>query len=246
MQIIGARIIELEETGSTNAYAGLLLQREQAEEGTVVTARNQTAGRGQGDNTWDSEAGMNLTFTVILYPAFLPPARQFLLNKAVSLGVYDFLHSHTEAVSIKWPNDLYLGGRKAGGILLQHRICGDAIEASLVGIGININQARFHPSLPDPVSLIHLLNREVVLEEALTQVLRFLDIRYRRLKDNPDQPPDDEYNQALMGFGIPRLYRSDNQTFQGIIRGVDAEGRLLVELPEGELQSFSHREIVFL
>ncbi|MCK9423009.1 MAG: hypothetical protein M0Q38_10450 [Bacteroidales bacterium] len=91
--MIGSEIIEIDRIDSTNAYAARILEKDELAEGTIIVARDQFAGRGQQDNDWLSEPGKNLTFTLILYPRTLPPDRQFLLNKTISLAVLDFVRS---------------------------------------------------------------------------------------------------------------------------------------------------------
>jgi len=105
---------------STNNYASLIAGKSGIPEGTLVWAGFQSAGRGQAGNRWESEAGKNLTFSLILYPHFLPPEMQFLLSEAVSLGITDFLTLYIPNPLIKWPNDIYAENRKIGGILIEH------------------------------------------------------------------------------------------------------------------------------
>ena len=85
------RIIEIDRVDSTNSYAERLLKERKIPEGTIIWAQEQTAGKGQGNNVWLSESSKNLTISMILYPRFLPVDQQFILNKAVSLGVIDFV-----------------------------------------------------------------------------------------------------------------------------------------------------------
>lgn len=99
---------------STNKYCELL-DLTAVGEFTVVCAREQTAGIGQWGNVWHSEPGKNLTFSLVLKPTFLPFEQQYMLTKAVSLGVVDCLIPllpEGQEVSIKWPNDIYIGMRK--------------------------------------------------------------------------------------------------------------------------------------
>jgi len=245
MERIGNRIIELKEIDSTNAYAGRLLQSGDVEEGTVVWAFSQTAGKGQGENKWESEPGKNLTFSLVLHPSFLRAEQQFYLNKVISLGVVDFFRDFTEEVSIKWPNDIYLGDKKAGGILLQHRIIGDLMETTIAGIGINVNQVNFNPGLPDAVSLTGILGLELDLRESLLRLLYSLELRYGQLIKRNLHFLDQEYHRSLYGFGSLRMFRKGNERIEGIIRGVDESGRLLIWHPGREQKAYTHREILF-
>lgn len=191
--------------------------------------------------------------TLCLQPRFLAPDRQFQLNKAISLGVLDFIRSFHNpasgvpfpACSIKWPNDIYTGDRKIGGILIEHKVMGTTIESSFAGIGLNINQTRFDPGIPDPVSLVHILGRETVLKDALQSVCSFINGRYLLLQQ-PGQPGlDREYDQNLLGFGQWRTFMRDGVNMEGRVKGVDNSGRLMVEDRTGEIQCFSHGEITY-
>src|SRR5512133_1210860 len=111
------RLITLPETGSTNEYATAFLRCEAPEPFTVIRALAQKSGKGQKGSSWESEDGKNLTFTIITYPDFLPPEKQFYLSIVASLAVTDFLKEILPAVQVKWPNDIYFNSRKLGGIL---------------------------------------------------------------------------------------------------------------------------------
>ena len=119
-KIIGSKIERINELGSTNNYAATQLLTKRLQEGTVFVANSQLDGRGQVSNKWESEPGKNLTFSILLFPDFLEIMRQFEISKAISLGVADFLKEHTDQVSIKWPNDIYIGNRKVAGILIEN------------------------------------------------------------------------------------------------------------------------------
>ena len=106
--------IRLEEVDSTNRYAKTLSE---SDEWQLVTAEFQTAGRGAGTNSWESERGENLLFSLVVRPKSLEASRAFALSEALSLAISDALSSYVEGVSIKWPNDIYCGQRKMTGIL---------------------------------------------------------------------------------------------------------------------------------
>lgn len=260
--MIGNHIIELDSVDSTNLYADHLLETAEPPDGTIIVAREQFAGRGQAGNSWSSEPGKNLTCSVLLYPHFLPADRQFLLNKVISLSVLDFVHAvlqdHRMAlrtglsrpeiprVSIKWPNDIYVGNKKAGGILIAHKIMGDRLKASVVGIGININQTVFPADLPNPVSLTLLTGREYDLKESRSSLCRCLDLRYLALSRYGPANLDEAYHRHLLGMEVwGRFILHENET-EGFIKGVDDLGRLLVEDREGSVNTYMHKEIEYL
>jgi len=258
--LIGKNVIELVRVDSTNAFADTLLMQGQPADGDVVWAHEQFAGRGQHDHIWTSAPGKNLTFTVILRPSFLAPDRQFLLNKAVALALVDFIdHSLNAAsriphpvscitrpsLSIKWPNDIYAADKKIGGILIENKIMGATLETSLAGIGVNINQEHFPAGIPNPVSLIHFLHREIALKDALLNLCGCLDLRYNTLKLSGSISLDLEFDQRLMGFDEWRKFTCLNKPLDGKIRGVNNLGQLQLETRKGKLLIFNHGEIQF-
>lgn len=256
--MIGDRIIELSRVDSTNSYASQVFANTEFVDGTIIWAHDQFAGRGQHNNIWKCETGKNLTFTVCLKPRFLPPDRQFKLNKAIALGVIDFIRcslypvqqmrdiSPVSASCIKWPNDIYVGEQKIGGILIENTIMGSIFETSFVGIGVNINQTHFASDIPNPVSLINILGHETVLKEALLSLCNFLNIRYMEIFQTDMANLDLAFDQTLLGFDHWRYFLRGGDQMEGKIKGVDDIGRLRVESRYGETHCFGHKEIEFV
>ena len=114
------QIIRLEEASSTNHYLRDLLARGPLPEGSVVVTENQTAGRGQIGNVWESEPGKNLTFSLVLYPDCIPANRQFLISQIAALSVKETLEAYTGDVTVKWPNDIYWKDKKICGMLIEN------------------------------------------------------------------------------------------------------------------------------
>ena len=243
--MIGAPIIELKQIPSTNDYAQELISKSEVSEGTIIIAHEQTAGKGQGDNTWESEPGKNLTFTVVLHPVFLLPEQQFYLNKAISLAIIDHLGTilKYKPVHIKWPNDIYYDDKKLGGILITNIISGNNFITSIAGIGLNINQTVFNKSIPNPESLKQILNQDFDIHEYLTTLCKTLDDRYNNLREKRFPVLDNDYKNCLLGYSEWRKYRAGKKEFEGQIRGVDEFGRLEIRTRAGELLAFSHGEI---
>jgi len=246
MGTIGHAIIDLEEVDSTNLYAERLLKKGTVEEGTVIIAKNQTAGRGEGENRWESEPGRNLTLTVVLHPMFLPAGRQFLINKVISLGVCHFLCDYVEGVCIKWPNDMLISSKKVGGILIRHVVNNEMLETTIAGIGINVNQTHFDHHLSGAVSLAQVLRHDLVLKNALKQLCVFLEIQYDALKRGKLDFLEFGYCNALLGYDEKRKYKIGQKMVDGTIRGVDEFGRLLVEISGKPVQAFNHKEIEYI
>jgi BirA family transcriptional regulator, biotin operon repressor / biotin---[acetyl-CoA-carboxylase] ligase len=242
------RIIELDKVDSTNSFALKLLGSGKVADGTVIRAKSQTAGKGQGENTWVSAPGKNLTISMIVYPGFLPVENQFMLNKAVALAVLDFFKTILPPASckIKWPNDIYAGFSKLGGILINNTVSGSFFDASVIGIGLNINQSRFDPELPNPVSVRQLIDSETDLDQSLTVLIDKLDHRYDQLKKGDFLMLDLEYRNNLLCINEERKFRTDVGMFNGIIRDVDLFGRLIIETADKRRLIFSHKEVELL
>lgn len=242
---LGSNIIQLDIIDSTNHFAENLMTSSDVPEGLVVIARKQTGGVGQGSNTWKSQAGKNLTLSLVLYPQFLAPEKMFLLNKAISLAVLDLVKSYIsdQTCTIKWPNDIYIRDCKTAGILINNTIGGHVYESAVVGIGLNINQTCFTHDLPNPISLKHITKQEFAIKDVLHDLLVHLDERYDQLQKGDNL--EEEYEKNLYRYKKKTVYLIDGKKVSGIIKGVDNYGKLLVEI-NNKIKSFNHGEITFM
>ena len=139
----GNSVIHLTSVDSTNKYAATLLRKENIPEGTVILADVQTHGKGQGGNTWLSDKDLNLLFSLILKPDFLPAYKQFYLSMSIASGIHDCMADLGIRSWIKWPNDILIQDKKVAGILIENTIQFQNIQTSIVGIGLNVNQVTF-------------------------------------------------------------------------------------------------------
>lgn len=236
------------ECPSTNSLAADLSQSGKAPEGTVVVTHHQTAGRGQRGNTWESGRGLNLTLSVVLQPSFISAARQFQLNKAISLAVRDTISTYTtEPVRVKWPNDIMIGSKKVCGILIENQLSGEKLVRSIVGIGLNVNQQAFESPLASSLSAHS--GKPIDLAEVFDQLMLSLERRYLQLRSQEtgdrSKELDDDYVRAMFRLDEKHLYIIGNNEVEGIIKGVIAGGRLLVEI-ENKERSFDLKEIKFV
>ena len=215
-------------------------------EGTVIMAETQYAGRGQSANLWHSEPGKNLTFSILLNPRFLPVARQFDLNMAVSLAVNDVLSAYFgAAASIKWPNDMYIGTDKIGGMLIENIVQGAELKHAIIGIGINVNQPDFPPELKNVTSFKKILHTDYDLNGLKNEICRSVEARYLQLKAGKKDTLLADYLDNLYLFNQQALYRIGNKEVTGKITGISPEGFLLLETEEG-LRQFGLKEIEFV
>ncbi|MFO7978067.1 MAG: biotin--[acetyl-CoA-carboxylase] ligase [Bacteroidales bacterium] len=244
----GRTRIVLSQTDSTNMEAFRLLERGQLEEGTLVITREQTAGRGQGNTSWESEPGSNLTFSVILKPSFLEVSRQFLLTKVISLAVKEVIERRVapHRVSIKWPNDIYIGNGKVCGMLIENRIMGSQFQVCVAGIGINVNQRVFRSQAPNPVSVSQITQSLHDRDEILNDFCSTLDKRYLQLQNQQTALLDHDYLQALLGMNKPREFMEAGRKFTATITGVSEYGWLILMDERGCRQEYDLKQIRFL
>ena len=127
---------------------------------SVIAAREQTAGRGQGTHTWHSRPGENLTFSLLFRPQELHAEDIIVITCATTLGIRDYLLSRGVESRIKWPNDIWVGDRKICGILIENKLDGKLVQESIIGIGLNLNQTEWPEELPNPVSLKQLTGKD--------------------------------------------------------------------------------------
>ncbi|HMO31578.1 MAG TPA: biotin--[acetyl-CoA-carboxylase] ligase [Lacibacter sp.] len=222
-----APLLELNSTDSTNNYAMRLVHAGLAQPGGAVLAYAQTAGKGQRGKTWASPPGESLSLSLLLQPTFLLPAQGFQLLAATAAGVRDILsHCCGRDLHIKWMNDLYQGDRKAGGILIENLVNGNRWNWAVVGIGINVNQEAFDPSLPNPVSLRQITGRVTPVRPLAEQLQAAVLQRVQQLETEGFAPLLAIYNQWLYKRDDEVRFRQGSRVFTAVPAEVDAEGLL--------------------
>ena len=244
---MGKVLLRYNSLNSTNLEAQKLLSQDKKPlEGTTIVADLQTDGKGQRGNSWASPIGQNLLSSYILYPKHLLPKQQFILNIVSSLAVYDLLQElEIERVSIKWPNDIYIGNKKVAGILTQSNIASQSILSSIIGIGLNVNQKTFDPALPNPTSIALEKNTETSLEAILDRLCFFLEKRYLQSKSTAAIATlRKHYTALLFRLGEVATFLIDGQHQAGIIQGIDINGKLILEMEE-HTRIFDFQELRF-
>ena len=236
------RVIWYDTLDSTNSEA--LRHLGELPSGTVLAARNQTAGRGQRGNTWFTETGKNLTFSIVLKEIGLEAAHSVRLNALTSMAVHDFLQSYGAHPVIKWPNDIYVSGRKICGMLIENSLDGPMLGSSVIGIGININQ-RVFPQLANATSLSLCTGKEYELEKALADFLTIFEQRLPRLT-SPELWA--EYSSSLYRRGERARYHDllRDEEFEGVIKGVEADGRLRILDASLKYRYFHFKEVSYI
>ncbi len=239
---MGKKLVFLTTCHSTNEEAYDRIGKEDIPDGMVIITNDQTRGRGQMGNSWESAPGENLTFSLILRPTFLSVNEQFRLTMAISLGILDVLKNYGPGFSVKWPNDIYYDDRKISGILIQNTLKGRQLDYSIVGIGLNVNQQRFIN--PTATSLGSIAGKQQDLQIIFETLISQLEARYLLLKNDFTPRLKKEYLQSMYQFGEDHLYKS-NEIFSGRIVDVRSSGELVIETSKGE-RDFRFKEVEFL
>ncbi len=228
---------------STNSYAKEWVSKNDFLDGWTVSTYEQTKGRGQIGNSWESEPSQNLTFSTVYKLPGILLSEVFCLNIAVSLGIIDFLKISGFEAEIKWPNDIYINGKKVAGILIEPHIKEAQINNVIVGIGLNVNQRHFNH--PNADSLYNISKSHYIIEEMLEKLSLIINDRILKLKQREFDQLKSDYYKNLYLFGKPSAFRSAGRVFMGIIKGIDENGKLVIET-ETDLCSFSIKEVEFM
>lgn len=240
------KLIKLDAIDSTNEFLKGISSKEALENFTVVTAENQTKGKGQMGAVWNSEVGKNLIMSVLVKDFLLEINEVFNLNIAVSLAVITALKkSNIPDLSIKWPNDILSANKKIGGILIENSIKSDGAILSIVGLGLNVNQTNFG-GLPKASSLAVVTGKEFDKEKLLLEIIAHLEMNVAASKLNPASLRQ-QFVDLLYKKGVPMPFaNSKDEKFMGMIQGISPVGRLQVLLEDDSVAEFDIKEIQML
>jgi BirA family biotin operon repressor/biotin-[acetyl-CoA-carboxylase] ligase len=215
-----------------------------APEGTVVVCREQTAGRGQRDNRWESAPGENITASLVLRPVDMATGKIFCLSKIFSLAVVESLTHYGIDASIKWPNDIYVKTRKIAGILIEHSFSGNSLVFSVIGLGLNVNQTIFPPMDVTPTSIIAETGKDCYdTDKILSSALENFSALYKSDKETIHS----KYMEKLYRRkGFFRYGTKNGDVLVAEIHDVADSGELILKDKNDKFNSFLFKEIVFL
>ena len=243
----------INQTNSTNTW---LKEHPDCE---VVWTSWQTAGRGQAGNSWESEAGKNVLFSMRLTKPQVAVNKQFALTMMTSIAVWNVVKVllPNEDVTIKWPNDIYVGDKKICGILIESRIEEKRVVEAIVGIGLNVNQTQWINGAPNPTSVQLVKGEETDIE----QVSGDLEKSLRESLSLLEQPEElkRQYLAALYRFGQKTLYAErevsltpsmiltgkQEGAFEAMIADVTEQGELVLQKGE-KTRKYHFKEIQFI
>ena len=282
-------VIHIEETDSTNRWLRESALSVTPERGLCVVADYQTAGRGQGTNRWESQAGQNLTFSLGFglsssrcenfsrcesssryevrgtryenssrYVNFVRAKEQFIISMAIAVSIVRTLESFLlpassfllprkniapQRITIKWPNDIYVGDRKVCGILIECRLQGEWVKDCIAGIGLNVNQRQFLSDAPNPTSMALESGQDFDRDE----VLRVLLGHFSQILESWDEAAIRSAYRSLLYRREGYWPYSDGEgRFEARLKDVEDDGHLVLEDRAGSERRYAFKEVVFL
>lgn len=242
------QIIKLNATDSTNTYLRELSVNKELEDFTVVMAKHQTKGRGQMGTNWQTQEGKNLTISVFKDVSWLGVTNHFFISMVVSLSLAKTLNElMVMNVKIKWPNDILSDNYKLGGILIENIIKNNQLKASVIGVGLNVNQTIFD-NLPQASSIQNITGRHFSLEEILNMLIENLMLYFNKLQYNHAfDELKQAYDDLLFRLHKPSTFRDKKgKLIAGYIHGTDANGNLLLLMENQVIKSYGFKELELL
>ena len=231
---------------STNEKLHEMVREQNRQELTVIITTDQTAGRGQEGNRWESEKGKNITLSILLKPVFLDPQNQFYISKTVSLAIVATLEHIGLQPEIKWPNDIFADNKKIAGILIENTLLGNSLAASVAGIGINVNQEKFSAAAGNPVSVRNILGKETDIQTLTNDLLLNMLEWYETLRSGDLEKIDAAYLDKLSRIPGFFRYKDSSGIFQAEIAGIEPSGILILKDAEGKERRYAFKEVEFL
>ena len=236
--------------GSTNTYLRELGGGDPAYDYEVAVADFQTAGRGQKGNTWESEQGKNLLFSILAHPKNIKVREQFYISEAIALAVSDSVMAaigpqFAHEVSVKWSNDVYWKEFKMAGILIENTLQGDRILDTVVGVGLDVNQEVFLSDAPNPISLKNITGRDYDRDALLSDIVeRFKG--YMELQADKRSDVDKLYRNRLFRREGYHRFRDAQGEFEACIEGIRPDGCLMLQTTGGEHRVYEFKQVQFI
>ncbi|MFN3997683.1 biotin--[acetyl-CoA-carboxylase] ligase [Algoriphagus sp.] len=241
---LGKDVLFLPECHSTNDKALELIRLGKANEGSIVICAHQTQGKGQRGNSWETQSGQNLTFSLVLRPEFLDVSEQFFLNMMISNSIRKLLQEYLPDLKVKWPNDLVVPDHgKIGGVLIENIVSSVAWEYAVVGVGLNINQRIFQTNKATSLSLS--TGGKFDLEELFRLLIAHIEQGYISLKKGKTETVRNDYLNHLHLIDQWAIFMEKEIHFEGKITGVSKVGKLQMILRDGSERFFDLKEIAF-
>jgi len=242
---LGKSVVYLTQCHSTNEELAQLVKMGHVKEGTLLYTGFQTKGKGQRGNIWVSEPNKNVLCSIFVKPEKVKLSDQVYLNLIVGLAVIRVLDKlFPNKKYLKWPNDIYVGEDKIGGILVEVNVRNGLMDSAILGIGLNVNQSQF--SVPNATSILLKTNHFHDIDDVIEHVLCEIEKGYNVLMSGKKDELLFQYYQRLMWINELHEFKSFNESFLGKIKGIDEYGRLLIEMKNGVSKAFGIKEVEFV
>ena len=240
--------LKLDATDSTNSSLKELVREGMPRNWTVVSTGEQIRGRGQQGANWFSDVGKNLTFSILIKDTGLKASEQFLLNCAISNGIFNVMNAHSiPRVKVKWPNDIMSGSSKLAGILIENSLINDTIAYSIVGIGLNVNQEEFPADLPEAVSMRQRTGEHYNLDSILEELVASIKSDIGLIESGQHAALRTHYSERMYRKEVPHMYRTPGgEPFIAQIKGTTEKGLLVLGKEDGSLAHYAFKEIEYL
>lgn len=238
-------IITLSSTSSTNDY---LLSLNTEREVCVVTDY-QTAGKGMGENVWESEQGKNLLFSLLVHPSWLEIQKQYLMSMTHAISLWQALSKYVdnpELLTIKWPNDIYYKDSKLSGTRIDLNLQGFMMQDMVIGTGVNVNQMQFTGSAPNPVSMSQITGKTYAVADILHSILEAFEHNSTVLRGGGEEYIKKTYHEHLYRRKGTHLYIDKDGEFMAEIVEVAANGIITLRRVDGSLSVYEFKELSFV
>ncbi len=238
-----------EEVTSTNDALAEFCKKNEVNEFTVLLSDFQTAGKGQRGNSWESEYGKNLLFSIAIGPTAIKAKSQFILSILVSLSIHDVLKEYANGFSIKWPNDIYWKDKKICGVLIENELQGAYIMQSIIGIGLNLNQEVFLSSAPNPISLKQIIQKDSDKMDFFEKLVQHIISYYKEIEQGGTNIEAMLYAMYLLRqyrkTGMYR-YKDKNGEFMAEFVRVEPDGYLILKDENGQIRKYAFKEVQYI
>ena len=219
-----------ESVNSTNNEAMALVKKGLATSDEAVFAMEHNSGKGRRGKSWQSEKGENIILTIMAEMQWLPVQQQFQVSVAVAVGCVAFFSKYTkESIKIKWPNDIFINDRKAGGVLIENVIHGSLWQWAIIGVGININQSAFDPEIRNAVSLKQVTGKNYDAIKLSAELHKIILSKINELEKGNFTKLFEQYNEKLFCREKTVKLKKGNIVFETKIIGVSQSGELITK-----------------
>lgn len=237
--ILNAPIIKLDTIDSTNNYAMQLIDADTAQHGMTIVSDEQTQGKGQRGKKWQDEPGQSVLMSLIVHPGY-GLDHQFCFNMCVSLAIADVLQEIYENwdIRVKWPNDIIVNDKKAGGVLIENVIRGNEWVYSVVGLGLNVLQNNFNQDLPFATSLRIESGKNFSVQDLISKIRERIIVYL--INNLPAHKLEFLYDEVLYRKGQTQRFSMNNSEFVATVAGVTQGGLLQLKLQGGDIVNYNH------